>query len=153
MYIDYLADRPDDISVLAPALVEHWRFVLPGDTLEGRKARLAGHLNRSELPIAWVAHQNGSALGIAALRTHDLPGHEHLTPWLGGVFVLPAHRRKGIASALCLHVESCAAQLGHTRLYLATLDQQSLYKTLGWTCLQRASWLGHEADIMFKNVT
>jgi GNAT superfamily N-acetyltransferase len=152
VHIDYLVDRPQDIEVLAPALVEHWRFVLPDDTLEGRKARLAGHLNRSELPIAWVGHQGGSVLGIAALRLHDLPGHEQLSPWLGGVFVLPSHRRKGIASALCLHVESCAAQLGHTRLYLFTLDQQALYKTLGWINLQKASWAGHEADIMFKNV-
>jgi GNAT superfamily N-acetyltransferase len=152
MHIDYLADRPNDIDALAPPLVEYWRFVLPGDTLEIRRAKLRGHLNRTDLPIAWVAHEGGPALGIAALRTHDLPGYEHLSPWLGGVFVLPEFRRKGIASALCHYVERCAAQLGHTRLYLFTLDQRSLYKNLGWAHLQRAFWSGHEADIMFKNV-
>jgi GNAT superfamily N-acetyltransferase len=152
MHIAYLADRPDDIEIFAPSLVEHWRYVLPNDTLDIRRQKLRGHLNTNELPIAWVAHERGVALGLAALRTHDLPGYEHLSPWLGGVFVLPSYRRKGIASALCLHVEMCAAGLGHTRLYLFTLDQQFLYSGLGWSHLQKASWSGHEADIMFKNV-
>jgi GNAT superfamily N-acetyltransferase len=152
MRIAFLAERPDDIEVFAPVLVEHWRHVLPDDTLDNRRARLRGHLNTTGLPIAWVAHEGGVALGLAALRTHDLPGYEQFSPWLAGVFVLPAHRHKGIASALCRHVETHAAELGHARLYLFTLDQQSLYSGLGWSHLQRASWAGHQPDIMLKNI-
>ena len=152
MHIAYLADRPDDIEVLAPAMVEHWRHVLPEDTLDIRRAKLRDHLNTTELPIAWVAHEDGVALGIAALRTYDLPGYEWFSPCLGGLFVLSAHRRKGIGSALCRHVETCAAKLGHTRLFLFTLDQQSLYTGLGWSHLQKASWAGHDVDIMFRNI-
>jgi hypothetical protein len=89
MQIDFLADYPHYIDSLAPPALEHWRFALPQDTLEKRKEKLRGHLNRKDLPIAWVAHQSGEAYGTAALRVHDLEDRADLTPWLGGLFVLP----------------------------------------------------------------
>jgi GNAT superfamily N-acetyltransferase len=151
MQINFLADRPADIEVLVSPMFEYWQRVLTDDTLEARRGRLHGHLNRTHLPIAWVAHDQGVVLGTAALRGADLPGYEHLTPWLGGVFVLPEHQRQGIGTALCRHVESCAAQMGHAQLYLFTMDQQSLYKRLGWQHLLKASWQGVDADVMTKH--
>lgn len=85
MRIDFLADYPHYIDSLAPPILEHWRFALPQDTLEARKEKLRGHLNRRELPIAWVAHQGTEVYGTAALRAYDLDDHRDLTPWLGGV--------------------------------------------------------------------
>ena len=151
MQIDLLADRPADIDVLVSPMFEYWRRVPTDDTLEARRGRLQGHLNRTHLPMAWVAHDKGVVLGTAALRVTDLPGFDHLTPWLGGVFVLPEHQSRGIGAALCRHVESCAAQMGHAQLYLFTLDRQSLYKRLGWRCLLKGSWQGLDADVMTRH--
>jgi GNAT superfamily N-acetyltransferase len=148
MHISYLEDYPEFISVLVPEIVAHWRYVLSEETIESRTAKLRSHLNKNELPIAWVAHFNGEAFGTAALRVHDLEGREELTPWLGGVFVRPKHRRRGIASALCRVVEEKAWSLGFTTLYLFTLDQQSLYTCLGWQQLEKAEWRGLSIDIM-----
>ncbi len=152
MQIDLLANRPDDIDVLVGPMFEYWLRVPTDDTIEARRERLLGHLNRSILPMAWVAHKDGVVLGTAALRATDLPGHDHLTPWLSGVFVLPQYRRCGIGTALCRHVESCALQLGHTQLYLFTLDQQALYKRGGWRCMDKGTWMGISADVMTKSV-
>ena len=150
MLISYLADYPELIPALAPGIVEHWRPVLPEETITRRVDKLRKHMNRDTLPIAWVAHDHGEVLGTAALRIHDLEGREDLTPWLGGVFVLPAYRCRGIASALCGVVEQKAWSLGFDELYLFTPDQQALYARLGWHTLQRAVWRGIESDIMFK---
>lgn len=150
MQISYLADHPEFIPVLAPAIVEHWRAVLPEETIERRVIKLQKHVNKDTLPIGWVAHADGRVFGTAALRVHDLEGREDLTPWLGGVFVLPEHRRRGVATALCQAVEERAWSLGFEALYLFTPNQQSLYARLGWRKSERAVWRGLESDIMLK---
>lgn len=150
--IGFLADFPECISALAPPLLEHWSYVFPEDTLDTRVAKLRRHLNRDALPIAWVAHEGGQTVGTAALRVHDLEGREDLSPWLGGVFVLPAFRRQGIGSALCAAVEQHARRTGVGTLYLFTIDQQALYADLGWQILEHTVWHGFESDIMKKRL-
>lgn len=150
MRISYLADRPELAEQPIPSLLEHWTYVFPHQTAADRAARFRAHLNREELPIAWVAHEGDTALGTAALRETDLDGREELGPWLGGVFVSPPHRGRGIASALCRVVESKAHDRGVFRLYLFTHDQESLYERLGWSLLEHTQWHGHRCSIMSK---
>jgi N-acetylglutamate synthase-like GNAT family acetyltransferase len=110
-------------------------------------------LSYDTLPIAWVAHSDSRVFGTAALRVHDLPGHEHLTPWLGGLYVDPQFRRRGIGAALCSTVEKHARSLpGISKLYLFTLDLQAWYRKAGWSLLESCSWCGRPGDIMFKSL-
>jgi GNAT superfamily N-acetyltransferase len=148
--ISYLADRPGVGTALIPALLEHWKPWFPEDTWVARQRRLEQHMNREELPIGWVAHIGDEAIGTAALRAADLPGHGHLTPWLGGLFVRRPFRRRGIATALCTVVEEKARALGFDRLYLFTPDQQALYARLGWSTVERVDWRGRGCDLMVK---
>ena len=85
--ISYLVEHPEYIPQLAQWLFEQWDAILGEKTPEARIKKLNAHMNRDQLPVAWVAHANGQLLGTAALRVHDLEGREDLTPWLGGVFV------------------------------------------------------------------
>jgi predicted N-acetyltransferase YhbS len=150
MRITYLADRPDLAAQLVPGLLEHWSYVFPHQTAAERAAKFKTHLNREELPIAWIAYEGDTALGTAALRKSDLEGREELGPWLGGVFVPLPHRGRGIASALCQVVEGKAHNQGVSRLYLFTHGQESLYARLGWSPMERTLWHGHECSIMSK---
>lgn len=153
MRIDFLADYPEYVASLAPALVEHWRFAFPDDTVDTRRGKLRQHLSRDVLPIAWAAHDHGEVYGTAALRECDLKGHEQFTPWLGGVFVLPDFRGKGIGSALCAAVEHHAGRTDICKLYLFTLDQQPLYSRLGWRALHPVIWRGFDGLLMEKGLT
>ena len=83
--ISYLIEHPEYIPQLAQWLFEQWDTILGEKTPKARIEKLKAHMNRDELPIAWVAHANGQLLGTAALRVGDLEGREDLTPWLGGV--------------------------------------------------------------------
>jgi GNAT superfamily N-acetyltransferase len=123
--ISYLIDYPHYIPQLAQWLFEEWDAILGERTPEVRIKKLKAHMNRGELPIAWVAHANGKLLGTAALHVHDLEGREDLTPWLGGVFVTSRFRRRGIGAALCGAVEDAARTRGIQSLYLFTLDKQA----------------------------
>lgn len=153
MKISYLADHPQLIDTLAPLVWEHWRPILTQDTLKDRITKFRAHLNYHSLPVAWVAHSGTRVLGTAALRVHDLPGREDLTPWLSGVFVAPAFRRQGIGAELCKTVERHAREIfGVTTLYLFTLDQQTWYQSLGWELMQPCTWCGNSVDIMLKKM-
>jgi N-acetylglutamate synthase-like GNAT family acetyltransferase len=131
--ISYLIEHPEYIPQLAQWLFEEWDTIIGEKHPEVRIEKLKAHLNRDELPIAWVAHENGQLLGTAALRVHDLEGREDLTPWLAGVFVGSDFRRQGIGAALCATVEDEARSRKIETLYLFTLDQRAWYSRLGWT--------------------
>jgi GNAT superfamily N-acetyltransferase len=150
--ISYLADYPEYIPELAQWLFEQWGSILGEKTLEARIKKLNAHVNRDQLPIAWVAHANGQLLGTAALRVHDLEGREDLTPWLGGVFVASQFRRRGIGAALCATVEEAARSRGTQTLYLFTLDKQAWYSHHGWTGLASCVWHERPGDIMSKSL-
>lgn len=152
--ISLLADHPEFIETLAPWVYEHWRPILIEDTLESRIAKLQSHLSHHHLPIALVAHDGEKVFGTAALRLHDLPGKEELSPWLGGVYVAQAFRRRGIGASLCAEIENVAReQFKITTLYLFTLDKQGWYQDLGWSIIEPCVWLGREGDIMSKQLS
>ena len=150
--ISYLIDCPEYIPQLAQWLFEQWDSILGEKTLEVRVKKLNAHLNRDQLPIAWVAHANGQVLGTAALRVHDLEGREDLTPWLGGVFVGPEFRGQGIGAALCAAVEDAARSRGIDTLYLFTLDKQAWYSRLGWSMFAPCIWHERPGEIMCKRL-
>lgn len=153
MNISRLVDHPDFIETLAPWVAEHWRPILTDETAELRAAKFRTHLNHNTLPMAWVAHQGANVFGTAALRVHDLPDHENLTPWLGGVYVAPEFRNRGIGAALCSVAEQQAkAVFGIATLYLFTLDKQSWYKKLGWSMFEPCTWCSRAGDIMVKEL-
>lgn len=150
--ISYLADTSDLVGQLVPGLLRDWRALLPEDTAEARAERFRLHMNRDVLPVAWLAHEGARAIGTASLRVSDLPGREDLSPWLGGVYVEPEFRRRGVASALCRVVEARARMFDFRRLYLFTLDKQALYDHLGWRTIDRSAWKGRAVDLMVKEL-
>ena len=133
-------------------MFEECDVMLGKKTPEARIKKLNAHLNRDQLPIAWVAHVEGHLLGSAALRVHDLEGREDVTPWLGGVFVGPQFRRRGVGAALCATVENAARSRGIQTLYLFTLDKQAWYSGQGWTVFAPCVWHERPGDIMSKRL-
>ncbi len=85
---------------------------------------------------------------MACLVAYDVDSHRHLTPWLASVLVGPAHRGKGIGSALSRRTTEEAAALGAPRVYLFTFDKQSFYGRLGWSALERAEMAGVPGTVM-----
>jgi putative hydrolase of the HAD superfamily len=152
MQISPLADHPGFAPSIARWLLDHWRFALPGDTLDARITRLQAHMRRDGLPMALVAHRDGDILGTVALRPHDLPDHTDLTPWLGGLFVPPGLRRQGLGQALCRAAEQEARRMGIGQLHLFTLDRQSWYAAQGWRTLAPCDWQGLPGHIMVKRL-
>ena len=150
MQIEYLADHPELIARLARLHFEQWGYLRPGETLEERTRRLEACSGRRSVPSVVVALEAGELLGSAMLVANDMAARPNLTPWLAGVYVVASARGHGCGPALVSSIESEAAALGVSRLYLYTPDAVDFYSGLGWTVDEHYRYLGSGVTVMSK---
>lgn len=148
MQIAYLADHPQYIPTLAHWQYEEWGHLNPGDSVQGRIERLSQHIGRPGLPTTLIAIEHDTVLGSAGLVVNDLRTHPDLTPFLASVYVAPAYRRRGVATALVTQAKVVIQQLGLPVLYLITPDQQALYARLGWQAQGDVEYRGEVVTLM-----
>ena len=137
------SDRPE----LAP-IVARWRvdafFNHPGGyTVEEMTARiLAPPVGPKE---TFVLFDHDQPVGTAGLARTDLKTRPDLTPWLAGVFVQPAFRGCGYATALVRQVEAFALAASVPILWLHTATAEPFYARLagsgwGWSRRTATRW-------------
>ena len=80
----------------------------------------------------FVLFDRDQPVGTASLAHQDLETRPDLTPWLAGVFVQPAFRSRGYATALVRRVEAFASAASVPTLFLYTWTAEALYTRLGW---------------------
>src|SRR5438067_1884233 len=93
MTIEYLADHPDALPIIARWQHAEWGHLRPNDSVEKRMERLRGSSDLDRLPLTVVALEDNEVLGSASLVAHDMETRMELTPWLAGVFVGDGYRR------------------------------------------------------------
>lgn len=106
---------------------------------------LIAYANRDELPIGMVAFADGDLAGVAALKQESISSRTNLSPWIGGAYVVPHLRRKGIGTHLIGALCDVAAKLGHSTVYCATSTSVSLLRRAGWQFLES---LPHDGEIV-----
>ncbi|HQS16212.1 GNAT family N-acetyltransferase [Reyranella sp.] len=147
-----LVERPTLAEQVSVWGFDEWGHLNPGQTLDERRAKVQGKMNVDRVPIAFVAlDDDGGIVGTASLIFDDLEDDPR-NPWLASVYVPPAHRQRGIASALVSAVEAAARRIGYDRLYLFTTSAAALYERLGWTALERRDYRGEHIQIMEKSL-
>lgn len=83
---------------------------------DGDEHEYYAQLNQiSEIPQVLIAYEDGSPLGCGAIRAYD-----DVTMEVKRMYVQPAGRGKGIATALLLELEKWARELGYTACVLET---------------------------------
>ncbi len=124
---------PEHVATVARWWFDEWGHESPELTPEANEALVRDSLD-SVLPVTVVALQGDRPVGVAELKAHEL--HDVLpecTPWLGGVYVAPEARGRGIAAQLVHEIEVIAARAGFRRLWLDTEQPDGgLYARLGW---------------------
>jgi GNAT superfamily N-acetyltransferase len=146
--IDYLADHPEFVSILASWHRREWGHLRPAETLEMRTARLEAFSGRGQVPSVVVACEGNTLLGAAMLVAHDMDTRPQWSPWLAGVVVAPESRRLGIRAVLVERVSAEARNLGFPRLYLYTFSTEEYYTRLGWRFVENTIYLGAHVTVM-----
>ena len=148
----YLDEHLDAIPSLAAWHRDAWLAVTPHLSVADRIAGFTARARRGSIPTGFVALVDSAVVGMACLVECDVESHRHLTPWLASVLVAPAHRGKGIGSALTRRATEEAATLGVSTLYLFTFDKQRFYARLGWSRREDARLFGRPGTIMVRTL-
>src|SRR5262245_41124811 len=146
--ICYLADHLELAPLLAGWHHAEWRELMPEWSHAEALADLQSHTGHRQIPTTLVALEDRQLLGSVSLITRDLPGWEHLEPWLASLYVAPDRRGQGIGKQLVRQATTEAAALGLPALYLFTAGQQEYYERLGWELHARTRHHGTDVVIL-----
>ena len=148
--IDYLGNHPHLIEQLATWSWTEWRSIYEqrGQNFTDALKNYQERTNFDCLPLAFVAFAENELVGTISLKHQDLEIRPDITPWLGGLFVVPSWRRRGVASLLMRRAVEEAAKLNLPRLYLWTSSAEGLYLKLGWRPRERTEYHGKIITIM-----
>jgi predicted N-acetyltransferase YhbS len=148
MKIDYLAEHPAFIPTLSEWFLREWRGFYGDRTWEEVAETFYQRLNRGVVPLALVAFEGGRALGTISLIEESIGTREHLTPWLGGLYVREEERRHGIGRQLIEAAVGEARRLGIGQLFIGIRKAENYYSRLGWEVVERMNYYGEEITIM-----
>lgn len=153
MHIDYLSNHPGLIPSLAQQCADEWAHLYlawgEGEAAEEfRMARTDG-----SIPATLVAlDDDGGLLGTVSVIEDDLPGYEHLNPWLATLLVLPEHRGHGVGAFLVQAAERFAREAGSEEMYLFTESADGLFRRMGWEEVNKTTANGHEVRIFRRRL-
>lgn len=145
--IEYLADHAHHLPTLAQWHQAQFAYLNPAVTIEQRLQRLAATAQKGQLPMTCVALCEDQLMGSASLLPQTIT-HAHLSPWLSSVYVSPAHRNRGVGSALAQHMVEQAKSMDIHTVYLFTPNSEALYARLGWNVVEHAELQGRRITIM-----
>jgi GNAT superfamily N-acetyltransferase len=94
-----------------------------------------------------------SQIGTFGTQVTTRPNRPDLTPWLGGLFVEPAFRGRGHATALVKQVEEFARAALAPVLWLYTVQAEGLYLRLGWQHAGVEQEDGHDVILMRRELS
>ena len=88
-------------------------------------------LVENQLPITFIAVENGILLGTVGIWRGDLLSRQELYPWLSALVVNPNYRNKGIGQSLQKHVLEYCKMSGYKEIFLYT-ELDGYYEKSGW---------------------
>jgi GNAT superfamily N-acetyltransferase len=148
--IDYLANHRELAPELGKLFYDEWRSIYDhrGQSFKDVVSTCLGRANIGSLPLALIAFHDEELVGTVSLKVQDLEIQPELTPWLGGLFVIPRWRGMGVASSLIQRAIEEAQRLKLKQLYLWTPSAESLYRKFGWSEVERTDYCGQQIVIM-----
>ena len=148
----FLADKAGAIAEIAGWYFAEWGHITRMSR-ESIAAKMRDALNRDKIPLFVLAVEEDEVLAVAELKYREMaiyPDKEH---WIGGVFVRPSHRGRGIASQLANRTVEIAKSLGVRTLHLQTQQLNGgLYARLGWTVCGQVKYRDLDVLVMEKQL-
>lgn len=99
-------------------------------------------------PNVYVAFDDGIPVGTAILTNRDMTTRPDIKHWLGGVYVLPAYRNKGIGTKLVNYAMNDARKTGIKKWWLYTANSRAMYERLGWVFHSEVEYEGETVTLM-----
>ena len=101
--IETAAEHLDLVPTIADWRWTEWGHADSDGSAGSWGKALPARTSRDRLPATWIAMAEGQPVGSVSRAEHDMPDRPDLaamSPWLAGLYVMPTHRRLGIATQL-----------------------------------------------------
>lgn len=141
-------DTVEAAHIIAAWQYREWGQYEAGVTPANTRDWAEGCINSRRIPSAFVCYVDEALTGTSSVIESDLPGFEHLHPWLANVYVEPQYRNMGIGARLIEYAAKFAASLGTRELFLYTFDKVPYYERMGWRTQQGTTYIGKPITIM-----
>lgn len=153
MRLDYLANKPEFVPILANFYFKEWGQIESERTLDSEIENIQGYLNTEEVPLILIATDKDELLGAAQLKFREMSIYPDKEYWLGGVYVSENHRGKGIAKQMIQELISIAGKLNIKKLYLQTESLDGgLYRQMGWKPIEKVKYKNSDVLVMQRGV-
>lgn len=149
---EFLKAVPQHAPVLAELQGRKWRHLYGNWNAAAALRDFEAENGDGTLPATIAALEGEVLLGSVSVIFDDLPGYEHLNPWLASLFVLPEHRKGGVGSFLVRAAEDVLRRNGVERSYLFTESTGAYFRRHGWTFVENTLCNGHPVEILTKEV-
>ena len=143
-----LGEVPEAGRLLAQAFKDAWSDFFADRSAEEIQDVL--FVEGSELPVILVASVDGRVAGTVALRARSVETHEHLGPWVTGLWVQSNLRGLGLGRKLLLAITEEAAARGFREIYAVTNTARWLFDKLGWNRVEEILYHGEEVTLYRK---
>lgn len=157
--------QPKQADLFAPAPM------IPAEAFNERQQQLRQHLGANLIPTTFVLLEKGQAVGSASLVNYrsretgsviaqDLDqskptkasGSDKNSVWLTNMYVLPDHRKQGLAQVLLNRAEDYARSLQLKNIYLYAQDAEGYYKKRGWLVLKTVLLEGQKLKVLVRHL-
>jgi GNAT superfamily N-acetyltransferase len=146
-----LADYPQAAATVARWYHGQWGYLTPSESADTIAAKLERFMNRDRVPLLVLGVDGDAPVAAAELKFREMDIYPEKEHWIGGVFVVPGHRHRGLGARVVERVADIARLLGVQTLHLQTerLDG-GLYARLGWSPLEQVNYKGLDVLVMAR---
>jgi GNAT superfamily N-acetyltransferase len=153
MKIDLLMNHRQHIPTLAGWFKEDSPEYFKDQSLETiAEEHFASRLNEDTLPISFLAYVDEVPVGTVALLAESVTTHQHLSPWLGGLFVHPEYRHQGVGLKLVRAGLEKARVLGFDSVYAGISQAEEHYISQGWEVFERVIYYEKPLSILRRSL-
>lgn len=122
--------------------------------VERLKAHLAPELG---VPRTWIASIDSQVIGCVSLISYHVstdigPPALDVPLWLSNLYVVPEHRRSGVAQALMASVYDYVQMLGHTSVWLIAREYTEFYRKRQWQSVRQARIAKQWVTVMRRDI-
>jgi N-acetylglutamate synthase-like GNAT family acetyltransferase len=153
MELKLLADVPEAVPIVAQWYFDEWGFKREDNSLEKTAERVQAMQNRDAIPVMVVAVEGNEIRGAAHVKLHEMDIYPEKEYWLGGVYVAPGARSRGLAARMVRRCVELAEGFGVKTLYLQTRKLDGgLYARLGWRPIEQVDYKGVRVLVMERSL-
>lgn len=140
-----LQQAPGAARQLAEAFKQTWPAFFEAWSVEEIERQMFAE--GEPLPVILVSQVDGRVAGTVALRARSVETHEHLSPWVTGLWVEPDLRGAGLGRKLLEAIEQEGEARGFHHLYAVTNTARWLFSKMGWEAVEEIEYHGEEVTL------